>query len=117
MAKKLFVGNLSWNTTDQSLQDFFAAFGTVILAHVITDRTTGRSRGFGFVEYGTDEEAQKAVAEASGKSLDGRDDIVVNEAREREDRGPRQFGGGSGGYNKGGGYGDRGGRNDRRNSY
>ena len=70
MAKKLFVGNLSWNTTDQSLQDFFASAGTVVSAHVITDRNTGRSRGFGFVEMSSDEEAQKAM-ELNEQTLDG----------------------------------------------
>lgn len=85
MAKKLFVGNLSWNTTDASLRDFFATVGTVVSAQVITDRQTGRARGFGFVEMATDEETEKAKAELNGKMLDERA-IVVNEAREREER-------------------------------
>jgi RNA recognition motif-containing protein len=123
MAKKLFVGNLSWNTTDQSLQDFFATAGNVVSAHVITDRNTGRSRGFGFVEMSSDEEAQAAM-DLNGKQLDGRE-IVVNEAREREDRGGSGGGGGERRFNnnysnnKGGGYRDHG-RNDnrgRRNDY
>jgi cold-inducible RNA-binding protein len=111
MAKKLFVGNLSWNSNDQTLQALFATIGTVTSAQVITDRYTGRSRGFGFVEMSNDEEADKAVAELNGKDLDGRQ-ITVNEARPREDR---PGGGGGGGYNRGGGGGgrdDRGGRRD-----
>jgi cold-inducible RNA-binding protein len=86
MAKKLFVGNLSWNTNDAGLQAIFAAVGTVSSAQVITDRYSGRSRGFGFVEMSSDEEADKAIAELNGKDLDGRQ-ITVNEARPREDRG------------------------------
>ncbi|MBI2601276.1 RNA-binding protein [Candidatus Daviesbacteria bacterium] len=82
MAKKLFIGNLSWNTTDDSLKSFFAQAGNVVSANVITDRQTGRSRGFGFVEMSSDEEADKAK-ELNGQSLDGRE-ISVNEARPRE---------------------------------
>lgn len=104
MAKKLFVGNLSWNTKDDSLQALFAAIGTVTSAQVITDRYTGRSRGFGFVEMSSDEEAEKAIAELNGKDLDGRQ-ITVNEARAREDNGGARAGGGNFG-------GDRGGRRD-----
>ncbi|MDP3724531.1 MAG: RNA-binding protein [bacterium] len=88
MAKKLFVGSLSWNTTDQTLRDFFAQAGTVASATVITDRMSGKSRGFGFVEMSNDEEAEKAK-ELNGKPLDGRN-IFVNEARPmqpRDDRG------------------------------
>lgn len=85
MAKKLFVGNLSWDTTDKSLTDFFATVGSVASAQVITDKYTGRGRGFGFVEMATDEEAEKAIKELNGKTLDGRA-INVNQAREREDR-------------------------------
>ena len=98
MAQKLFVGSLSWNTTDDTLQQFFAQAGNVVSAKVITDRETGRSRGFGFVEMGSEEEAQKAVQELNDKELDGRQ-IKVNEARPMEDRsqggGGRSFGGGS----------------------
>ncbi len=83
MAKKLFVGSLSWNTTDQSLKEFFSSAGNVVSAQVIMDRQTGRSRGFGFVEFGTEEEAQKAVKDLNGQDLDGRN-IVVNEARDRD---------------------------------
>ena len=118
MATKLFVGSLAWATTDDSLQAFFSQAGTVSSARVITDRATGRSKGFGFVEMSSDEEAQKAVAELNGKELDSRA-IVVNEARPMEPRtGGSSFGGGSrggfgggsrGGFsrdnNRGGGYG------------
>lgn len=92
MAKKLFVGNLSWNTTDDSLRNFFSQFGTVVSAQTISDRMTGKKRGFGFVEFATDEEAERAMHEADGKELDGRN-IAVKEAQERQDRGPRNFGG------------------------
>lgn len=111
MATKLFVGGLSWGTTDESLQQFFAPMGQVVSASVIKDKFSGRSKGFGFVEMSTEEEAQKAVAELNGKEFDGRT-IVVNEARPqvpREDRGPDRRN-----FNRGGGHGgrdDRGGRN------
>lgn len=85
MAKRLFVGSLPWSTTDQELQEFFAPAGQVVSATVITDRMSGRSRGFGFVEFATDEEAAKAVEMFNGKELGGRA-IVVNEARENRDR-------------------------------
>ncbi len=108
MAAKLFVGSLSWDTTNDSLKDFFATAGTVVSATVLTDKFTGKSRGFGFVEMSSDEEAQKAIAELNGKTLDGRA-IVVNEARPMEPRtgggGGRSFGGGGGGYRGGGGGG------------
>ncbi len=107
MATKLFVGSLSWNTTDDQLKDFFASAGTVVSATVIFDRETNRSKGFGFVEMSNDDEAKAAVDQLNGKELDGRA-IVVNEARPREER-PRSFGGGGGG---GGGGGYHGG-NDR----
>lgn len=103
MATKLFIGSLAWATNDDSLKDFFAQAGTVVSANVIVDRDTNRSKGFGFVEMSSDEEAKKAVDELNGKDLDGRP-IVVSEARPREDR-PR--GGGGGGYNGSGGGGDR----------
>ncbi len=92
MSTKLFVGSLAWATTDESLGNFFAQAGTVVSAKVITDRQTGRSRGFGFVEMASEEEAKKAM-ELDGKELDGRQ-IKVNEAKPQEDRGPRNFGGG-----------------------
>lgn len=85
MATKLFVGSLSWNVDDDQLRNFFAAVGTVESAKVITDRESGRSRGFGFVEMSSDEEAKKAIDELNGKELDGRG-ITVGEARPREDR-------------------------------
>lgn len=103
---KLFVGSLSWDTTDQALGDFFAQCGNVTSAKVLTDRETGRSRGFGFVEMSSEAEAQKAIADLNGKELDGRT-INVSIARPpepRENRGGGGFGGGNrGGY--GGGHG------------
>ncbi len=100
MGKKLYVGNLSYSVNDHSLQDSFAAFGSVQSAKVMTDRDSGRSKGFGFVEMSSDAEAQAAIAGMNGKSVDGRD-MVVNEARPME---PRTGGGGGGGY--GGGRGN-----------
>ena len=85
MATKLFVGSLAWATNDDSLKDFFSAAGNVVSANVIVDRETNRSKGFGFVEMSSDEEAKKAVDELNGKDLDGRP-IVVSEARPREER-------------------------------
>lgn len=83
MATKLFVGSLAWTTNDDSLKKFFESAGTVVSANVITDRESGRSRGFGFVEMSSDDEAKKAVNELNGKELDGRP-IVVNEAKPRD---------------------------------
>lgn len=94
MATKLFIGSLAWATTDDSLKDFFSQVGNVVSASVIVDRETNRSKGFGFVEMGSEEEAKAAVEQLDGKELDGRA-IVVNEARPREER-PRQTGGYSG---------------------
>ncbi len=88
MANKLFIGSLAWATNDDSLRNFFAQAGTVQSASVITDKMTGRSKGFGFVEMSTDEEAQKAIEMLNGKELDGRA-IVVNEARPQAPR--REF--------------------------
>lgn len=88
MASKLFIGSLAWGTTDASLKEFFSGAGTVVSANVIMDRDTNRSKGFGFVEMSSDEEAKKAIDELNGKELDGRA-IVVSEARPREDR-PRR---------------------------
>ena len=85
MAKKLFVGGLAWTTTDEGLSALFAKAGTVTSANVVKDRYTGKSRGFGFVEMSSDEEADKAIAELNGQALDGRN-ISVNEARPREPR-------------------------------
>ena len=85
MASKLFIGSLAWATSDDSLRDFFATVGTVVSANVIQDRETGRSKGFGFVEMSSDEEAKEAIDKLNGKDLDGRP-IVVSEARPREER-------------------------------
>lgn len=85
MATKLFVGSLAWGVDDAALGDFFASAGTVVSANVIKDRDSGRSKGFGFVEMSTEDEAKKAVAELNGKELDGRA-INVSEARPREER-------------------------------
>ncbi len=107
MGKKLYVGNLSYNMTDRDLEQLFAAHGTVQSAQVIMDRETGRSKGFGFVEMGSDQEAQAAIAALSGQQHEGRA-LTVNEARPKEDRGGGGGGGGGrGGY--GGGGGGRGG--------
>lgn len=96
MANKLFIGSLAWTTTDDSLRDFFATVGTVNSANVIVDRDTNRSKGFGFVEMSSDEEAKAAIDQLNGKELDGRA-IVVNEARPREER-PRDNNGGGNRY-------------------
>lgn len=101
MAKKLYVGSLSYSTTDSSLKDFFSQAGAVESASVVMDKMTGRSRGFGFVEM-SDDDAGKAIEMLNGKDLDGRK-IIVNEARPMGDRPPRRDGGGYGGG--GGGYG------------
>lgn len=86
MATRLFVGNLPYSVTDQSLGEKFSSAGTVVSANVITDRMSGRSKGFGFVEMGSEEEAQKAIQTLNGQDMDGRA-IVVNEARPRADAG------------------------------
>ena len=104
MGRKLYVGNLAYGVSDSDLQQLFEAHGTVQSAQVIMDRDTGRSKGFGFVEMKTDQEAQAAIAGMSGKEVDGRP-LTVNEAKPREDRG----GGGRGGYGGGGGRGGYGG--------
>jgi RNA recognition motif-containing protein len=98
--KKLFVGSLAWATNDDSLREFFAQFGTVASARVVTERDSGRSRGFGFVEFEDDAEADKAIAGANEKELDGRQ-ITVNEARPREDKPRGDFRGGDRGGNGG----------------
>src|SRR6202142_2360029 len=105
MSAKLFVGNLSFNITENDLQDAFAAHGTVVEANLMMDRTTGRPRGFGFVTMSTPEEAQKAIDALHGKELAGRA-LTVNIARPREERAP---GGGGGGGRRGGGGGGYGG--------
>ncbi|WP_416760228.1 RNA recognition motif domain-containing protein [Roseateles sp. So40a] len=129
MGNKLYVGNLAYSVRDESLQESFSQFGTVISAKVMMDRETGRSKGFGFVEMSTDAEAQAAIDGMNGQPLEGRA-IVVNVARPREDRpgggggfggggrsgggggygGGRSGGGGYGGGGGGGGYGGGGGR-------
>lgn len=91
--KKLFVGSLAWGTTDDTLNAHFATVGTPASAKVVTDRETGRSRGFGFVEYENDAEADAAIEKLNNTELDGRQ-ITVNEARPREDRPRREFNGG-----------------------
>jgi len=107
MGTKLYVGGLPYSTTEQQLSELFSQHGSVTSAKIITDRYTGQSRGFGFVEMATGEEAQKAITALNGTQMDGRT-ITVNEARPQEKR----AGGGGGGYGGGGG-GDRGGRGGR----
>ncbi len=106
MGKKLYVGNLSYDVDSSELQQLFSQHGTVTSAEVVSDRMTGRSRGFGFVEMGSDDEAQAAIAALNGQQHGGRA-LTVNEAKPREDRGGGGGGGGRGGY--GGGGGGRGG--------
>ena len=110
MGKKLYVGNLSYDVTDSALEQMCAQFGTVESAQVIMDRDTGRSKGFGFVEMKTDQEAQAAIAGLNGQQSGGRS-LTVNEARPKENGG-RSGGGNRGGYGGGGrgGYGGGGGR-------
>lgn len=120
MATKLFVGGLSWDTTEDSLRNFFSGVGMVSTVSIITDKFTGKSRGFGFVEMGSPEDAEKAIKELNGKTLDGRS-VVVNEAKPMPPRENRGFGGGGGGGGRSGGFNkghgdfhrrdDRGGRN------
>jgi RNA recognition motif-containing protein len=105
MGKRLYVGNLTYGVTDSALEQLFAQHGTVSSAQVVMDRDTGRSKGFGFVEMKTDQEAQAAIQALNGKEHDGRA-LTVNEARPREERGG---GGGRGGYGGGGGRGGYGG--------
>ena len=110
MNNKLFVGNLSFNTTENDLQDAFAAHGTVTETNLMMDRATGRPRGFGFITMSSAEEAQKAIEAMNGKSIDGRA-LTVNVAKPREERtgggggGRREYGGSGGGYGGGGGGG------------
>jgi len=103
MGRKLYVGNLPYSANQQTLQDTFSRCGTVELINVITDRDTGQSKGFAFVEMSSDSEAQKAIQELNGFSLDGRE-IKVNEAMPKA---PRDNRGGGGGYGRGGGGGKR----------
>jgi RNA recognition motif-containing protein len=107
VAKKLYVGNLSYDMSQEDLRAMFEEFGTVDSAQIIMDRETGRSKGFGFVEMSTDDEAQAAISALNGKQSSGRA-LTVNEARPREDRGGGgggRSGGGRGGYGGGGGGG------------
>ena len=106
MSTKLYVGNLSFQTSNQDLNELFASVGTVETANVVEDRETGRSRGFGFVEMASKDEAENAIAQLNGKEVNGRE-LKVNEAKPREDRGGRGNGGGGGrgGSGGGGGYG------------
>ena len=121
MSMKLYVGNLSFQTSSEDLQQLFAQAGTVESATVVEDRDTGRSRGFGFVEMASNEEGQKAIEQFNGTDFNGRN-LTVNEARPREDRGGRGGGGGGrggfggnrgGGGGRGGYGGGGGGRDDR----
>ena len=118
MGKKLYVGNLAYGVTDADLQRMFEAHGTVQSAQVIMDRDTNRSKGFGFVEMGSDQEAQAAIAAMNGKDVDGRA-LTVNEARPKTEggRGGGGGGGGRGGYGGGGGGGGRGGYGGGRDRY
>ena len=104
MSMKLYVGNLSFQTSSEDLQQLFSQAGTVESASVVEDRETGRSRGFGFVEMSTNEEGQAAIQQFNGKDFNGRN-LTVNEARPREDRGGSRGGGGRGGFGGGGGGG------------
>ena len=99
MAKKLFVGGLPWATTNDDLKDLFSQAGTVASATIITDKMTGRSRGFGFVEFDNDDDATKALDMFNGKEYNGRN-LVVNEAKPMTDR-PQRSGGGRGGFGGG----------------
>ncbi len=110
MGKKLYVGNLPYTTSDSDLQQLFSQHGTVSAAQVITDRETGRSKGFGFIEMSSDSEAQAAISGLHGKDFSGRP-LTVNEARPKENKGfgGGGGGGGRGGYGGGGGGGGRGG--------
>ena len=125
MGKKLYVGNLSYSTTGQDLEQLFGQHGQVASAQIINDRDTGRSKGFGFVEMSSDDEAQAAIAALNGQEHLGRT-LTVNEARPKEDRGGGGYGGGGGGGRggyggggggRGGGGGGRGGGRDRGDRY
>ncbi len=114
MSMKLYVGNLSFDTTQQDLEKLFAEIGTVTSTNIIEDRETGRPRGFGFVEMSSKEEGQNAISQLNGKEFDGRE-LKVNEAKPQENRGGGGgggrggYGGGGGGRGSGGGYGGGGG--------
>ena len=105
MGTKLYVGNLSFNTTENELQELFSQAGAVQEVMLMQDKFTGKSRGFAFVTMGSDEDAQNAISKLNGQAIEGRP-LTVNEARPREQR-PPGGGGGRGGYGGGGGYGGR----------
>lgn len=102
MAKRLFVGGLSYNVTSAQLQEAFSAHGTIVSCNLITDKFTGQSKGFAFIEFSNDDDADKAIENLNGFEIDGRK-ITVNVARPMEDRGPRQFNRGGFGGGRGGG--------------
>ena len=110
MGSKLYVGNLSYGVTSSDLEQLFSQYGTVQSAEVISDRDSGRSKGFGFVQMGSDEEAQAAIAALNGQQHDGRD-LTVNEAK------PREAGGGGGGFGGGGSRGGFGGGGGSRGGF
>src|SRR5438876_513025 len=112
MSTKLYVGNLSFNTTNQDLNELFGTIGTVESSNIIEDRETGRSRGFGFVEMASQADGEKAIAELNGKEVDGRE-LKVNEAKPQTDRNRGGGGGNRGGYGGGGGGGRSGGYGGR----
>jgi len=114
MGTKLYVGNLSFNTTENELQELFAQAGTVQEVTLMQDKFTGKSRGFAFVTMGSDEDAQNAISKLNGQTVEGRA-LTVNEARPREPRPPG--GGGGRGYGGGGGYGGRREGGGQRRSY
>ena len=116
VAKRLYVGNLSYDVSSSDLEQMMAAHGTVESAEVITDRSTGQSKGFGFVEMSTDSEAQAAIAALNGQEHGGRS-LTVNEAKPRESRGGGGYGGGGGGGRGGYGGGGGGGGGGRRDRY
>jgi RNA recognition motif-containing protein len=118
MAKNIYVGNLAWGVTNEDLLELFGQHGTVVRAQVITDRETGRSRGFAFVEMESDQDAQKAIEALNNVAHNGRP-LTVNVAKEREERGPRTGGGGGGGYGgpRGGGARSNFGGSDRGRRY
>lgn len=115
MNKKLFVGSLPYNTTEDQVRELFVPFGTIESCRIITDKMTGQSKGFGFVEMATEEEAQKAIEGVNGKDINGRA-LIVSEARPEQPRGDRG-GFGGGGFGGGGGYGGRGGRGGGRGGF
>lgn len=112
MGKRLYVGGLPYSVTDNQLSDVFTPFGAVVSANVVTDKISGRSRGFGFVEMENDDDAQKAIDSLNGSQLEGRA-LTVNEARPKAPRAPRGDFGGGGGFGGRGGRGGPGGGRDR----